>query len=145
MTFYAEVDKAHRAFRALQDVRTDIRMTETLLVNAPDSVQTRVKENIKGLQQKITTLENKVMNPEDIKGIVRDDLLNRQMFSTMNYLNTSLGDPGSNARAMISQTARNVQALVDEVNAFLKNDWLVFQERMAGWSWPLFKKIQLVE
>src|SRR5688572_20655803 len=46
-SFYKDVDLAHRAFKALQDVRKDVKMIESLITNAPDSVQTKIKSRQK--------------------------------------------------------------------------------------------------
>jgi hypothetical protein len=47
MDFNKEVDIAQKAFKALQDVRKDMKMTEAMMVNAPDSIQTKIKDSIK--------------------------------------------------------------------------------------------------
>ena len=140
--FYKEVDLSQRAFKALQDVRKDMKMIESMQVNAPDSIQTQIKEKTKALNKKLSELEMKFMEPEDVKGITSEINLGRYLSNSGNYLNSSLGDPGANARDMLSQTKKEVARNVMAVNDFLTIDWTPFKEYINGLNWPLFKKIE---
>ncbi len=140
--FYKEVDLSQRAFQALQDVRKDMKMIESMQVNAPDSIQTKIKEKTKALNKKLSELEMKFMEPEDVKGITSEINLGRYLSNSGNYLNSSLGDPGANARDMLSQTKKEVAKNVMAVNDFLTIDWAPFKEYINGLNWPLFKKIE---
>jgi hypothetical protein len=140
--FYNEVDLSQRAFQALQDVRKDMKMIESMQVNAPDSIQTQIKEKTKVLNKKLSELEMKFMEPEDVKGITSEINLGRYLSNSGNYLNSSLGDPGANARDMLSQTKKEVAKNVTAVNDFLSVEWAPFKEYINGLNWPLFKKIE---
>ncbi len=140
-TFYRDVDLAQRAFKALQDVRKDLKMIESLMVNAPDSTKTKIKELQKELTKKISAIETKFMEPEDVKGYTNEINLNSYLFSTSGYLNTSLGDPGSNAKDMLKLTHLEVEKAVGEVNTFLEKDWAAFKSKIDISQWPLFKTI----
>jgi len=143
--FYKEVDLSQRAFQALQDVRKDLKMIDAMQVNAPDSIQTKIKEKTKALGKKLSELESKFMEPEDVKGITSEVNLGRYLSNSGSYLNTTLGDPGANARDMLSQTKKEVAKNVEAVNEFLSKDWAPFKEYIDGLSWPLFKKIDTLK
>jgi hypothetical protein len=116
-------------------------MLESLLVNAPDSVKTKFKDQQKELTKKIVALETKFMEPEDVKGFTDEINLGTYLSSSSSYLSTSLGDPGSNARDMMRLTHAEVEKIVKEVNDFLEKDWVEFKSKVDLSQWPLFKKI----
>ena len=140
-SFYKEVDLSQRAFQALQDVRKDMRMIESMQVNAPDSTQKQIKEKMKPLNKQLSELELKFMEPEDVKGITGEINLGRYLSNSESYLNSSLGDPGANARDMLAITKQEVDKNVIAVNDFLSMQWVPFKEYINGLNWPLFKKI----
>lgn len=142
LVFYHEVERSQVAFRALMDVRKDVRMIESMLVNAPDSIQTKIKDKTKVLSKKLGEIENGFMEPEGVKGYTNEINLGRYLSSTGSYLGTSLGDPGSNAKDMLAQTIKEVDKNVNAVNTFLSTDWLEFQAYIRGLDWPLFKEIK---
>jgi len=140
--FNKEVDIAHKAFKALQDIRKDIRMTETMMANAPDSIQTKIKDKHKELNKKIGEIEVKFMEPEDVKGYTNPINLNSYLYSTNSYINSALGDPGANAKDMLRKTHSEVEKVVKEVNDFIEKDWKEYKEFIAKWSWPLYKNLE---
>lgn len=141
--FYTEVDRAQVAFQALQDVRKDLRMIESIMGNVPDSTQKIIKEKIKEITKKITELEKGFMEPQGVKGYTNEINLERYLSGTGSYLNSALGDPGPNAMEMLLKTRKEVDKNVNAVNSFLTNDWTVFKSFAGGMHWPLFKDIAL--
>jgi hypothetical protein len=116
-------------------------MTETMMANAPDSIQTKIKDKHKELNKKVGEIEIKFMEPEDVKGYTNPINLNSYLNSTSSYINSALGDPGSNAKAMLQTTRSEVQKVVKEVNDFIEKDWKAYKEFISKWSWPLYKKL----
>jgi photosystem II stability/assembly factor-like uncharacterized protein len=143
--FNLEVDRAQIAFKALQDVRKDVKIVESLMANAPDSTQTKIKERTKELLKKVSSLEEAFMEPEDVKGMTSANNLGRYLGTTGSYLNSSIGDPGANARDMMMMTQKEVQKNVDAVNKFLTEDWMAYKSFVEGLDWPLFKDIKAPE
>jgi len=139
--FNKEVDVAQKAFKALQDIRKDMKMTETMMANAPDSIQTKIKDKHKELNKKLAEIETKFMEAEDVKGYTNPINLNSYLGSTSSYLNSALGDPGANAKAMLNTTHNEVEKVVNDVNAFIEKDWKAYKEFIAKWTWPLYKNI----
>jgi hypothetical protein len=140
--YYKEVNLAQRAFSALQDVRKDVKMIEVMMVNAPDSTQSAIKDKTKELMNKLNDLEKMFMEPEGVKGYTNEINLGRYLSSAGSYLNTSLGDPGANARDMLSLTKEEVEKSVAAVNDFLAQDWSTYKNYVGGLNWPLFKNIE---
>ncbi|HEY3385833.1 MAG TPA: hypothetical protein VGK46_04945 [Saprospiraceae bacterium] len=143
--FQREVGRAQAAFKALQDVRKDVKMVDAMMMNAPDTSQTKWKEKSKELLKKVSTLEEAFMEPEDVKGITSALNLGRSLSTTGSYLNSSLGDPGANAADMMALTKKEVQKNIDAVNKFLIEDWPAFRSYVDGMDWPLFKEIKSLE
>ncbi len=138
-----EVNRAQIAFKALRDVRKDIKMIESLLVNSPDSTQKMFKDSVKVLNKKIAELEKGFMEPENVKGYTSEINLGTYLGNTGSYLYSSLGDPGSNARNMLAQTKVEVGKNVIAVNEFLDNDWSGFKAFVQELKWPIFKDIEM--
>jgi hypothetical protein len=134
--YYMEADRARVAFKALQDVRRDVRMIESMLINAPDSTQTKIKEKSKELLKKVGELEKGFMGPEEVKGITSEVNLGRYLGATGSYLNSSLGDPGPNAKGMLSQTKKEINIQVNAVNTFLSGEWTAYTAYINGIDWP---------
>lgn len=144
-SFYEDVDLAHRSFKALQEVRKDVKMVETLIANAPDSIQTKIRDKQKELLKKLSSIEEKFMDPEDVKGITNNITLSTHLGAGSAYLNSSPGDPGANALDQLKYTHNEVLKLNQEVNTFLEKDWKQFTELVKTSSWPLFKNIETVK
>ena len=142
-TFYTEVSRATVAFKALQDVKKDVRLIETLMVNATDSVQTMIKDKIKALQKKYSALEQEFMEPEETKGYTNPTNLGKHIGATGSYLNSSIGYPGQNALDMLAFTRKEVSRQVEAVNTFLLSDWEPFKASMKDIEWPLFRTIEM--
>ncbi len=136
-----EVDRAQIAFKALQDVRKDIKMIESMMVNLPDSTQKMMKDSVKVLTKKLGELEKGFMEPENTKGYTSEINVGTYLEETGSYLSSSLGDPGSNARNMLAQTNVEVGKSVEAVNKFLETDWAEFKNLVQNLKWPLFKEI----
>lgn len=143
--FQHEVDRAYHAFKALQDVRKDVKMVEAMLVNVPDSTKKMIAGKQKELLKKITVLEESFMEPEEEKGITSAINLRRYLGTTGSYLNSSLGRPGANAHDMMRITKVEVDKNVNAVNKFLREDWEAFKILVQQANWPLFKEIKSVE
>lgn len=143
--YYSVVTSAQKAFQALRDIRKDIAMTESLLSNAPDSVQTSIRDQHKNLNKKLEKLEEMVMEPENVKGLSVSSNINQMLGSAQNYLNTSPGKPGQNAEAQIRLAAAAVEKFVTEVNQFVSQDWAAFRTMVTGYTWPVFKQIELAD
>ncbi|MFZ1678819.1 MAG: hypothetical protein WAT91_16165 [Saprospiraceae bacterium] len=140
--FNKDVDLAQRTFKVLQDVRKDMKMVESLMMNAPDSTKTKMKDLQKELSKKIAAIEVKFMEPEEVKGYTYALNLNSDLSSASSYLNTSLGDPGSNAKDMLRQCHLEVGKLSEEVNNFLSKDWHDFKSKIDISKFPVFKIIE---
>jgi photosystem II stability/assembly factor-like uncharacterized protein len=143
-SFLKEVDLAQRAFKALQDVRKDLKVLESVMANAPDSTKTKIRDSQKELVKKISAIEKEFMEPEDVKGFTDEIDLGYFLNSTSDYLNTTLGTPGSNAKDMLKITRQEVEKRVKEINDFLEKDWADFKSKIDLSQWSLFKKIEPV-
>jgi hypothetical protein len=143
--FYREVERSQVAFKALQDVRKDVKMIDAMMTNAIDSTQNKWKEKSKELLKKVSTLEESFMEPEDVKGLTNPVNLGKYLGSTGSYLNASLGDPGANAKNMLAITKKEVQKNIDAVSAFLNTEWIAFKAYINEMEWPLFKDIKAPE
>ena len=116
-------------------------MVETLMANAPDSIQTKIKDKQKDLLKKVSDIESKFMEPQDVKGYTNVIDLQYHLYTTGSYLNTSPGEPGSNAKDQLRLTHLEVEKLTGEVNAFLEKEWKEFKEVVTKNTWPVFKTI----
>lgn len=139
--FNKDVDLAQRSFKALQDVRKDMKMVDAITVNAQDSVKTKIKDAQKEVLKKIAAIEIKFMEPEDVKGYTDEVNLGSYLSSASSYLNSSLGDPGSNAKEALKQAHIEVEKLAEEVDSILTKEWTEFKTKIDFSKWTLFKKI----
>ena len=142
---YTSITKVQKGFRALQDVRKDIRMIESMMTNAADSIQTKIKDRQKELTKKISELEERVMEAENVKGYTNAQNINDKISSAQAYLSTSPGKPGANAIAQMQLAENEVEKFTQEVNSFLEKDWNEFTLLVKSLEWPVFKSIEKVE
>ncbi len=97
------------------------------------------------MKKELARLEEGFMRPADAKGYTSEINLGTYLYETGSYLNSSLGDPGSNARNLLEQTQAEVSKHVKAVNDFLSTDWDDFQKWIGKFSWPIFKEIERPE
>lgn len=140
-----EVDRARQAFKALQDVRKNVRIVETLAVNAPDTIQTSIRAKQKELMKRLADIERGFMEPEDVKGITREINLMSEMYTASAYINTSIGAPGPNASHMLAILRTMTNKAVSDVNTFLDKDWTAFRQYVQDAALPMFKPVEQVD
>ena len=143
--FYSDVDRARKAFTALQDVRKDIKIVEALMTNAVDSTQNILKDRNKELLKKIAALEEKFMEAEDVKGITDPVNLSSSLSDASAYLNTSPGAPGTNTSTQLALTKMEVDKVVTEVSTFLGSEWEAYKTFVQEMTWPIFKTIEPIK
>ncbi|MDQ3017816.1 MAG: hypothetical protein M3R25_13980, partial [Bacteroidota bacterium] len=143
--FNTSITKVQTAFKALQDVKKEMKMIEAMMVNAPDSTQTKIKDRHKELNKKILSLESKVMEAEDVKGYTNVNDINELISSSQSYLGSSPGAPGANARDQIKWTEIEVDKFVTSVNELIEKDWSEYKILVGSMDWPLFKSIGIIK
>ena len=143
--FQSDIDLAHRGFKALQDVRKDVKMVESMMANLPDSLQTIIKDQQKKLMKNLEQLEAKFMQPEDVKGYTSVVNVSTHLGAASAYLNSSPGQPGENARIQAKKTHEEVIKVTGDVNHFLEEDWKGFRATIDSMKWPVFKEIESVK
>ncbi len=115
------------------------------MTNASDSTQNSIKERNKELLKKIATLEEKFMEPEDVKGITDPVNLSSSLSDASAYLNSSPGAPGANTATQLSLTKIEVDKVVTEVSSFLESEWESYKAMVREMTWPIFKTIEPVK
>jgi photosystem II stability/assembly factor-like uncharacterized protein len=143
--FQKEVRWAQESFKALQDIRKDMKMMESMMSNAPDSLQDKIKDRHKELNKRLSEIEKQFMEPENVKGYTNAINLGTYLGGTNSYLNTSLGSPGRNAMDMLALTKMEVGKAVKSVNEFIEKDWNDYQIFIGEWKWPVFKDIEIIQ
>lgn len=140
------ITAATAGFDRLQEARKTMSLVEKAMVNAPDSVQTMIKEKGKALRDSIAALEEIYMMPEGTKGIQRNpNNLSSKLWPARRYIGDVVGEPSQMAKVALEQAREHTQMALDQINAFLENDFKAYQEEIETIPVNLFKDMEPVK
>ncbi len=144
--FEAVVKAASDAFDQLKQAQKTVSLIDKVMVNEPDSVQESIKKQNKTITQKIDSLTDIFMLPEDVKGIRdTDSKLQSMINEAYGYLQQSIEAPGENAMDATERAKSKLQDALGKVNAFIENDWNNYVSAMEQIDFDLFGKVEKVE
>lgn len=135
--------KAAKSFDQLKAAKKTMKLVESQLVNAPDSVKKQVKKMNKDLTTQLDSLMKLYMQPRGLKGIQRNPTnLNGKLFSAFQYLRRSSGAPQQNAQNAVKNFENALAEVLKGVNAFFEEDWAAYQKTVEGMQYSLFKEME---
>jgi photosystem II stability/assembly factor-like uncharacterized protein len=144
--YEALVDKAREGFDRLKDARKTIKLVDEALVNAPDSTKKAVAKQGKDLSKRIAKLEKLYMQPEGLKGIQRwSDNLSYTIRSARGYVSALDGPPNQAANIAMDRLRTETAEVLDEVNAFLEEDFAEYRQKVEEVEFSLFKGFEPVK
>ncbi len=144
--FYKTVNAANDGFKRLSKIKKNIKLVNSALEHAPDSLKKEISKLGKALQDSIKHLENKYMMPSGLKGIQRNpDLLSGQLRQTSSYIRASNGAPNQSARIMIDKTKNMVSDILEEINALVENDFSEYKKKVEAVDYSLFEKYEPIQ
>jgi hypothetical protein len=136
-------DKAAKSFDQLKDAKKTMKLVESQMVNAPDSVKKQVKKMNKDLTTQLDSLMKLYTQPRGLKGIQRNPTnLNGKLFSAFQYLRRSSGAPQQNAKNAVKNFENSLTEVLKGVNAFFEEDWAEYQKAVEGMQYSLFKEME---
>ena len=139
--FYKTITAANDGFKRLGDVKKNIKLVDTALEHAPDSLKKEIADLGKALQDSIKNIESEYMLPAGLKGIQRNpSLLGGQLWRTSSYIGSSEGAPNQSAKIMMKKTEDMVSEILDKINALMDNDFAGYQKKVEAVEYSLFKE-----
>jgi hypothetical protein len=137
---------ASEGFEKLQEAKAAIRRVDQALANAPDSTRQKVTKMGKALQDSISKIEKLYMQPEDAKGIQRDDdLLMSTLFETMQYISAADGAPNQAAQRMMDKMRKTTSKVIEAINAFFTKSFVPYQQKVEQIQFSLFKPFKALK
>lgn len=134
------VKKATEGFDQLKEARNTIRRVDAALANAPDSTKQQLGKLSKVLQDSLNALEKLYMEPEDVKGIQRDEYnLNSTLSRAQQYIGAGDGAPNQGAQRMIAQARTQTAAALTRINNFFSTKFADYRKRVEAVQYSLFK------
>ena len=144
--FEKVVSKATKGFNQLKQAKKTLKLVESQMVNAPDSVQKDIKKTHKKLTTEIDSLMKLYMQPQGLKGIQRaPNNLNGKIFSAFRYIRSLTGEPTPNSKAAYNNAVNATKVVLGGVNSFFENDWKAYQEQIEGIQFSLFKEMETIK
>ena len=144
--FYKTVNAANDGFKRLAEIKKNIKLVNSALEHAPDSLKKEIKDLAKTIQDSIKTIEKKYMMPSGLKGIQRNpNLLRGQLFRTSSYIGASNGAPNQSARIMINKTKKMVGDILAEINGLVENDFAEYQKKVEEIDYSLFEEYEPIK
>lgn len=134
------VKKATEGFDQLKEARNTIRRVDAALVNAPDSTKQQLGKLSKVLLDSLNALEKLYMEPEDVKGIQRNEYnINSALSRAQQYINASDGAPNQGAQRMIAQARVQTAEALTRINNFFSTKFADYRKKVEAVQYSLFK------
>lgn len=134
------VKKAAEGFDQLKEARNTIRRVDAALINAPDSTKQQLGKLSKALQDSLNQLEKLYMEPEDVKGIQRNEYnINSALSRAQQYINASDGAPNQGAQRMIAQARTQTAEALTRINNFFSTKFADYRKKVEAVQYSLFK------
>ncbi|MGB0864110.1 MAG: WD40/YVTN/BNR-like repeat-containing protein [Saprospiraceae bacterium] len=136
-------EKAANSFDQLKQAKKTIKLVESQLVNAPDSIQKEVKEMGETINIQLDSLMKLYMQPRGLKGIQRaPNNLTGKLYAGFNYLRRSAGAPSQNAQNAVNNFENAMKEVHKGVNVFFEKDWKNYQEAVEKLKYSLFEAVE---
>ncbi len=137
---------ASKALDQLKDAKGKIDLVEKMSSVLKDSLLAEIKELNKNTKKHIDSLMNLYTEIEEVKGIVRDPAkLNSILRTPGNYIESSWGIPGENAKNAVNTATIESQKVIDGINSFIEQDWKTYTEKINSIKFELFEKLEPVK
>jgi DNA repair exonuclease SbcCD ATPase subunit len=138
--FEKVIKKASEGFDQLKEARNTIRRVDAALANAPDSTKQQLGKLSKVLQDSLNVLERLYTEPEDVKGIQRDDdNLTSALGRAQQYINASEGAPNQGAQRMLAQARKQTAEVLARINNFFSTKFADYRKKVEAVQFSLFK------
>ena len=134
------VKKATEGFDQLKEARNTIRRVDAALATAPDSTKQRLAKLGKALQDSLNVLEQLYMEPEDVKGIQRNENnLSSALQRAQQYMNASDGAPNQGAQRMMAKARQQTTEVLNRINNFFAGKFADYRKQVEAVQYSLFK------
>lgn len=131
---------AAQGFDKLQEAKATIRRVDQALANAPDSTRQKMTKLGKALQDSIAKLEKLYMQPDDAKGIQReDDNLMSTLGEAGQYIDASSGAPNQAAQRTMEKARKHTGRVIEAINGFFTKSFVPYQQKVEQIQFSLFK------
>jgi photosystem II stability/assembly factor-like uncharacterized protein len=116
----ASVDK-------LNGIKSSLDLIEKMLTD--DEVSKEIKERTKTTRDTIKYFIELINVPEDIQGIQRDpELISSKLSTLYYYVSSAVDRPNQSHELLLAQAERAVKDVLDQINAWMKEDWTYTKE-----------------
>lgn len=134
------VQKATEGFEQIKEARNTIRRVDAALANAPDSTKQQLSKLSKALQDSLNALEKLYLEPEDIKGIQRnDDDLSSTLQRAQQYVNAADGAPNQGAQRTLAEARSQTTMVLNRINNFFSTKFADYRKKVEAVQYSLFK------
>ena len=134
------LDYAKKSFDKIADSRKSIGIVEKLLENQPDSIKKSFVDLHKKLNNKLDSLSNLYVEPENVKGIQRNpNQLSSVLDGAVNYVRSSWSAPKANALLAVEKAKWLNASVTEAVNAFVAKEWKEYQDKVKTLEIKIFK------
>lgn len=140
MDFDPTIQLAAETFSRLRDARKTIGKVEELLALMPDSLKENVIKTGKSLQDTLGNMMRVFTLPRDFKGIDSvTPTLNGSLRRARGLLSDAPGKPGGNAMAAVAKARRELNEMVNRVDAFFETEWMNYRKAVEDLPYSIFK------
>ena len=144
--YYGDIERATEAMQRLNESLTTIKLVDSQMTNAQDSIKNMIAKEGKVVADSIKTLQRLYAFPPDTKGIQRDPLaLNSVIFSASRYIRGSMAIPGANSMHAVAFAKKEIDRVVGIINDFYDTKWKDYRKMVEGNQSPIFKDYDRIE
>jgi photosystem II stability/assembly factor-like uncharacterized protein len=140
------MEKMAQGTDQLAEILDQIKLSESLLVNLPDSTKKDWQKRIKNIRGQIDSLYLPVMGPENEKGIdaVTPKLVN-DIYGYGAYIAGAADSENGNLNNSFNTLIRKSNQWLEQVNQFVTDDWMIFMTDFVELDISPFKEVEVLE
>ena len=144
--FYAKVEKVTEAFNNLKDAKKSMALYDKIIAVQEDTIKKEFKSLAKDISGEIDSLMNLYILPESDKPEYRydDETVNNYLQNARRFLGTSTGAPTPNGAYAIKNAEAKSQEVLRGINAFFKEDWTDYVEKIKALPLDIFKTYEAI-
>jgi len=138
--YYRNVERAAEAMQRLNESLKTIKLVDSQMTNAQDSIKKMIVKEGKTVADSIKTLQRLYAFPPGTKGIQRDPLaLNSVVSSAARYIGGSMAVPGANSMHSVAYAEKEIDRVVSIINNFYDTKWKEYRKMVEDNQSPIFK------
>lgn len=140
------IDAAFKGFERMKDAEKTISKVNGLLDQLSEADQDSLKKAGKAISDQLSELKKEFTTTSDFQGYDHYTIrINDQLGNAEEYINSSDGEPGANAKQALAEVKKRVSDVLVKINTIFAEEWPAYQKQVEAARPTVFKKYEKIE